>query len=270
MGKSQGKGLKDRIALVTGSSRGIGKAIAMALGQAGAKVAICARERKELEAARAGLRKLGIPCISILTDVEKPGSALSVIRKIRAEWGGLDILVNNVGGLIESGRFEELDDKAWSASFQLNLMPTVRFCRESLPLLKKSRHPRIINISSMVASQPGSFNPHYSTFKAAILNLTKHLSGAYAKDGILVNCISPGIIHTEGWELYIRAKAEAEGIPEAACAEAENKRAAENVPLKRLGKVGEVADLAAFLASDQASFITGGNHRVDGGRVLSI
>ncbi len=265
-----GKGLKGRTALVTGSSRGIGKAIAQALGQAGAKVAICARDRKELNLASADLRREKINCISILIDVEKPDSAKTVLRKIRKEWGGLDILVNNVGGLIQSGQFEELDDMAWMSSFQLNLMPTVRFCREALPLLKKSAHPRIINISSMVASQPGAYNPHYSTFKAAILNLTKHLSGAYAQDGILVNSISPGIIHTEGWEQYISTKAETDGIPLDRCAEIENKRASEKVPLKRLGKVREVADLAAFLASDQASFITGSNHRVDGGRVLSI
>jgi 3-oxoacyl-[acyl-carrier protein] reductase len=216
------------------------------------------------------LRREKIACISILADVGKPRSAKSVIGKIVEEWGGLDILVNNVGGLIETGQFEDLDDEAWSSSFQLNLMPTVKFSREALPHLKRSRHPRIINVSSMTATQPGSFNPHYSAFKAAILNLSRHLAGVYAKDGILVNSISPGIIHTEGWDQYIEDKAKAEGIPIDRCREAENKRAAENVPLKRLGKVREVADLVAFLASDQASFITGGNHRVDGGRVLSV
>lgn len=112
--------------------------------------------------------------------------------------------------------------------------------------------------------------PRYSTFKAAILNLTKHLSGAYAKHGILVNGISPGIIHTEGWELYISIKVKAEGIAVELCSETENKRASENVPLKRLGKVREVADLTSFLASDQGSFIAVSNHRVEGGRVLSI
>lgn len=268
MGK--GKDLKNRIALVTGSSRGIGKAIALALGHAGAKVAICARDRKELDLACADFRREKIPCISVLVDVEKTNSAKAVIRKIRHAWGGLDILVNNVGGMKQTGHFEDLDDAAWISSFQLNLMPTVRFCREALPLLKKSPHPRIINISSMVATQPGAFNPHYSTFKAALLNLSKHLSAVYAKDGILVNCISPGIIHTEGWDRYIADKADAEGISAERCGEIENKRAAENVPLKRLGKVREVAELAAFLASEKASFITGGNHRVDGGRVLSI
>ncbi|MDQ3000785.1 MAG: SDR family oxidoreductase [Fibrobacterota bacterium] len=264
------KNLENRIVLVTGSSRGIGKEIAVVLGQAGAKVAICARDRKELDIAIADLRREKITCLSVLTDVEKAGSAKAVVGKVREAWGGLDILVNNVGGLARTGHFEDLDDKAWSDSFNLNLMPMVRFCREALPLLKKSSHPRIINISSMVASQPGAFNPHYSTFKAAVLNLTKNLSGAYAKDGILVNSISPGIIQTEGWDQYIKEKAKKEGITAKHCREIENLRASEIVPLKRLGTVREVADLAAFLASDQASFITGSNHRVDGGRVLSI
>jgi 3-oxoacyl-[acyl-carrier protein] reductase len=263
-------GLKNRIILVTGSSRGIGKEIAITLGKAGAKVAICARDEQELKQASKEFKLHKAVCLPILIDLTKSNSAKYVMERIVRKWGGLDILVNNVGGLLKSGQFEELSDRDWISSFQLNLMPTVRFCREAIPFLKKSSNARILNISSMTASQPGSYNPHYSTLKAAVLNLTKHLAGVYAKDGILVNSISPGIIHTEGWENYIQTKAKSERISLDKCRDIENRRATESVPLKRLGTVKEVADLVAFLASDQATFITGTNHRIDGGRVLAV
>ena len=261
--------LEGRIALITGSSRGIGFEIARRFGLSGARVAICARNRGELQLARNRLRKMGIDCVAVVADLAKAGSERRTLRRVLQEWGGLDILVNNVGGIARTGRFEDLTDQAWVDSFQLNLMPTVRFCRAAIPHLLKSRHPRIINLSSMVAAQPGSFNPHYSACKAAILNLTKHLAGIYAKDHVLVNSISPGIIHTEGWDEYIKAKADAQGVSLARCRAVENRRAVKNVPLQRLGSPGEVAALAVFLASDHASFITGSNHRVDGGRVQS-
>ena len=259
--------LKDRIALVTGSSRGIGWEIARTLGLSGAKVAICARDRAELKLATAQLTAAGICSIAMVSDLTKAGTADRVVNRVIKEWGGLDLLINNVGGIPQTGRFEELADEAWVDAFQLNLMPTVRFCRIAIPHLQKSRFPRIINLSSMVAAQPGSYNPHYSAFKAAIVNLSKHLSGVYAKHGVRVNCISPGIIHTEGWDLYIAGKAAEQGIDLATCAAEENSRAVQNVPLKRLGLPQEVAGLVAFLASDHGAFITGSNYRVDGGRV---
>ena len=261
--------LDGRIALITGSSRGIGFEIAKTFGRCGAKVAICAHHRQELRTAEHQLQALGIACVAVVADLERAGSTPRILGRVLRRWGGLDILVNNVGGIAETGRFEDLSDAAWLASFRLNLLPTVRFCRAAIPHLLRSRCPRIINLSSMVAAQPGSFNPHYSAFKAAILNLTKHLAGAYAKHHLLVNCISPGIIHTAGWDGYIKNKAEEDGISLARSQAKENRRAIKNVPLKRLGTCQEVANLAAFLASDQASFITGANHRIDGGRVQS-
>ena len=259
--------LKDRIALVTGSSRGIGLEIARTLGLSGAKVAICARDRAELKVATTQLKAAGVCCIAGVANLAKEGSSERVVNRVLKEWGGLDILINNVGGIPQTGPFEALADEAWIDAFQLNLMPTVRFCRTAMPHLQKSRYPRIVNLSSMVAAQPGSYNPHYSAFKAAIVNLTKHLAGVYAKDGVLVNCISPGIIHTEGWDLYIAGKAAEQGMALAQCQAEENGRAVQNVPLKRLGLPQEVAGLVAFLASDHGAFITGSNYRVDGGRV---
>lgn len=259
-----------RRALVTGSSRGIGFEIAKTLGLAGAKVALCARNRNELRAALRRLEESNIECLGITVDLERAGSEKKTLRAVVESWDGLDILVNNVGGIAQTGNFDQLSDAAWNGCFLLNLMPTVRFCRAAIPHLQLSKHARIINISSMVATQPGRMNPHYSAFKAAVLNLTKHLSGAYAKDKILVNSISPGIIHTEGWDEYIRTKAAREGISLKKCRASENRRAIKNVPLHRLGHGSEVAALAAFLASDHSAFITGTNHRVDGGRVQSV
>jgi len=261
--------LKGKIALITGSSRGIGLEIAEAFGSAGAKVAICARQQREINAALGRLRKAKIECIGVAVDLEKAGSEKTTLKRVLKEWGAIDILVNNVGGITQTGRFEDLSDRDWLDSISLNLMPTVRFCRVAIPYLLQSTTPRIINIASMVAAQPGSYNPHYSASKAAIVNLTKHLSGIYGKQRLLVNCISPGIIHTEGWDEYIFEKAKDEKIPLSRCKRKENRRAVKFVPLGRLGHGKEVASLAAFLASDHAAFITGSNYRVDGGRVQS-
>ena len=259
--------LNGRVALVTGSSRGIGFEIARTLGLCGAQVAICSRNRPELIAAKAALIGLGIDCISIVADLQKAGSELRTIDRVLKEWGRLDILVNNVGGIPQTGKFEDLADSDWIDVFQLNLMTTVRFCRAAIPHLLKSEQPRIVNLSSMVAAQPGTFNPHYSAVKAGVINLTKHLAGVYAEQGVLVNCISPGMIHTEGWDQYIEGKATATGVPLAKCRAVENRRAVKNIPVKRMGLPTEVASLVAFLVSGHAAFITGTNHRVDGGRV---
>jgi len=197
--------LKGKIALITGSSRGIGLEIAEAFGSAGAKVAICARQQREINAALGRLRKAKIECIGVAVDLEKAGSEKTTLKRVLKEWGAIDILVNNVGGITQTGRFEDLSDRDWLDSISLNLMPTVRFCRVAIPYLLQSTTPRIINIASMVAAQPGSYNPHYSASKAAIVNLTKHLSGIYGKQRLwLIASPRASSIPKDGTNIFLR------------------------------------------------------------------
>jgi 3-oxoacyl-[acyl-carrier protein] reductase len=265
-----GKPLAGRHALVTGGSRGIGFACAQALGRAGASVAICARDQTSIDKAEKSLTEEGIECLAVSLDLAKSDAASAVITRIRESWGHLDILVNNLGGSPVVGPFMELDDDAWNQCLNLNIMSTVRFCREAFPLLKESPQPRVMNMGSMVAQQPGHFNPHYSAAKAALLNLSRHLASNWAEHGITVHCISPGIIHTEGWDAHVDEMACSSGVAREEIWRQEEDRAVRFVPLKRLGKPEEVGAVVAFLASDEAGFMTGSNIRIDGGRVLSI
>lgn len=262
--------LSGRIALITGSSKGIGLEIAIALGVAGAEVVICARHENELIQAQEKIKTLGITSSALSIDLTKEEAAKEMVNFVIQERGSLDILVNNVGGIPTTGRFEDLSDKDWYDCFTLNTMTTVRFCKEAVPFLRKSKYPRIINISSFVATQPGVYNPHYSACKASIVNLTKYLSNSLAKDGILVNCISPGIIHTVGWENYIQNKSIQENKSAQEIRTNEEIRVIEDVPLKRFGNTKEVASLVVFLASAASSFMIGDNIRVDGGKTRSI
>lgn len=262
--------LKGSVAIVTGSSRGIGFEIARQMGLAGARVAICARDPDELKTAAANLHKLDIETKTFSLDLVNKEAAGILVNDVIRTWGQLDILVNNVGGLPQTGNFLTLDDESWLESFNLNIMTMVRFSREAIPHLRKSKNPRILNVSSFVAKQPGKMNPHYSVVKAGVLNLTKHLAGFLANDQILVNSISPGIIHTEGWDDYIQTKSAEEKRELAEVEAAENKRATQSVPLGRLGRPEEVAALAVYLCSPQASFTTGADYMIDGGKRMTI
>ncbi|MCB1192970.1 MAG: SDR family oxidoreductase [Flavobacteriales bacterium] len=262
--------LKGRTAIITGGSSGIGFAIARILGFYGCNLSIVGREPKKLNLSKKKLKSLNIKIILNNCDLTLPESAPKVIESTIQEYKKIDILINNVGGLPSSGSFLDLTDEDWIQSFQLNLMSNIRITKAAIPYLQKSKAPRIINISSFVAKQPGNFNPHYSVFKAGILNLTKHLSNILAIDKILVNSISPGNIVTENWNDYITKKSEVERIARIQIEKQENKRVTEPTPLKRMGKPIEIASLVAFLSSDQAAFITGENFNIDGGRVKTI
>jgi len=262
--------LKNHVAIVTGSSKGIGFEIARQLGLAGAKVVLCARNEDELLIAKSQLEKQGIQVIAKPFDLTNKDSAADLIKIVIDKWGQIDILVNNVGGIKKTGDFFSLSDGDWLDAFDLNLLTMVRFSREAIPYLKNSKCGRIINLSSFVAKQPGKMNPHYSAMKAAILNLTKHLSNHLASTDVTVNAISPGNIATEGWAQHIAKKAKDEGCSIEEVSKGENGRASQSIPKGRLGTPCEVAALALFLCSPAASYITGVDYLADGGKRVSI
>ncbi len=255
------KELAGRTAIITGGSRGIGKAIATALAQNGAYVIICGRNQETLQKTALALR-----CGYRIADVTKPDQ----IEKMFSLLPKLDILVNNVGGVEKFGNFFDLTDGDWLDAFNLNLMSMVRFCRGAIPLLKKSLSPRVINISSLVARQPGRFNPHYGAAKASMLYLNKYLATELAKDGILVNAICPGTLKGGGWEKNVEDRAKRMNLTLGEAEEIMEGEERAKVPLRRMGTPEDIAELVAFLASDRANFITGMVFNVDGGVRRSV
>jgi 3-oxoacyl-[acyl-carrier protein] reductase len=259
-------GLKGRIAIVTGGSKGIGESIALTLADEGAKVIICARGKEALARVK---KKIGKNAFVVTADITDPKSIKNVIAKAR-ELGGLDILVNNAGGISRFGAFIDLNENDWRDAFELNVMGTINFIREALPLLKKSKAPRIINISSLSGIQPGLYNPHYTITKAAIVNLSKSLANQLVKEKILVNVVCVGPVHSDFWDRNVQAMSENNNVAfNKAWAQMEETEV-KKIPLGRIGEGDDISGLVAFLASDKASWITGACFNVDGGKLGSM
>ena len=262
--------LKNKTALVTGSSKGIGKAIALELAKEGADVIICARGEKELQAAREEMETYGNRVLAIAADVTREEDLHHLVEGSLKAFGKIDILVNNAGGIGRQGTFAALDTQDWRDLFELNLFSVVALTRLVLPGMQDKQWGRIINISSENGEQPYPDMPAYNVTKGALNNLTKTLSKAYGKDGILVNSVAPAFIKTPLVEGMLEGIASGkEGGKAAAEKEfAEEKRP--GIVRGRAGTAEEVAGLVAFLCSEKSSFMTGAVYRVDGGSVETI
>jgi len=207
----------------------------------------------------------GAEVISIAADATKADNIISMTNEVVQRFGTVHVLVNNAGGVGAFAPFEKLTDNDWLEVLNFNVLSAVRATRAVLPLMQKQKWGRIINISSESGTQPDAFMPHYNASKAALNNLTKSLSKAYAVDGILVNTVSPAFIMTPLVSGMLGKLAKEQGItPGQVTAQflAANRP---HIELKRPGESEEVASAVVFLASEQASFITGTNLRVDGG-----
>jgi NAD(P)-dependent dehydrogenase (short-subunit alcohol dehydrogenase family) len=263
-------GLRDKVAIVTGGSRGIGRAICEALAGEGCKLMVSARGQAGVDEAVAALRGAGAQVVGAAVDAADRAGLEAMVDRTVAEFGALHILVNNAGGQRERALFDNLTDEAYLSAFEDNVLSVVRTVRAALPHLRRHRSGRVINICSEVATQPERIFPHYNAAKAAQLNLTKSLSKEYARDGILVNAVSPGLIKTSGVEAGFADDAAANKIsPEQAEANFLRKFKP-GMALKRSGTAREVAAVVAFLASEGAAFVTGSNYRVDGGSVVTL
>jgi 3-oxoacyl-[acyl-carrier protein] reductase len=266
-------GLNGKVALVTGSSKGIGLAIAHALAREGCKVVLNGRHAPDLVSAAAELRGAGAASADVHTvasDVAAPGGAERTVAETVSHFGSIHILVNNAGGIGRFGAFAELADDEWLAVFQLNVMSAVRASRAALPHMQRQKWGRIINISSESGTQPDPFMPHYNASKSALNSLTKSLSKAYGRDGILVNTVSPAFIRTPLVEEMLANQAKSRGVSVDEAERAFVREFRPNIVFGRAGRPDETAGIVVFLASQQASFITGSNYRVDGGSVASL
>jgi 3-oxoacyl-[acyl-carrier protein] reductase len=267
-------GLTGKIALVTGGSKGIGAAIALELAREGADVAICARNAGELDAMAERLRALGRRVAAVPADLSSAAGVTAVVDGVLAQLGRVDILVNNVGGAPGPGGFMNLTDEHWQAAFDLNVMSAVRFSRALLPGMIERRWGRIINIASTSAREPDIVVVHYNSVKAGLLALSKTLSNAYAKDGVLVNCVSPGLTRTPAVEKSAVKRLSEQGEDTSVLssdeAVARYYLPRRPLPIGRIGNPEDLAGIVAFLASERASWITGAYINVDGGWVKSI
>ncbi|MFQ5509162.1 MAG: SDR family NAD(P)-dependent oxidoreductase [Leptospirillia bacterium] len=257
--------LSGKVVLVSGASEGIGRAIAEAFALEGAQVVLTARRANRLQVAVDGITQAGGAAMGFPADLTQPDEVTALMREVENLHGGLDVLVNNIGAVVEFSGFEELGDSAWQESYEVNVMSAVRLVRSALPLLRDSERRRILFIGSLGAKQPTGVWPHYNATKAAMVNLAKSLSMQLAGEGINVNSVSPGPIWTESWdrEATLLSGREEVSVEEAGRILVKSKAA--KVPLGRIGTPADVAGVCLFLASPHANWITGANVPVDGG-----
>ena len=251
------KDLDGKIALVTGGTKGIGKAIAERLVMAGATVVITARNEPN---------KINGQAHFIAADLTHAESTETLVAEIHRKFGKVDILVNNSGGLINpGGGYSTLTDELWDATFQFNLLSTVRLDRALLPLMLAQKSGVIIHISSLNGLLPlWEVTMPYSAAKAALNSYSKSLSSEVSGKGVRVLTVSPGPVRTEGMDTFLEGYAQSLNVPKEAIIKQMFDRLG-GVPMGRMAEPAEVAELVKFLVSEKAAYLSGANYLIDGG-----
>lgn len=258
--------LKERIAIVAASSRGLGKACALELAREGAQVVISARDRARLVAAADEIRDVtGVEVLPVETDLTNAAQIQHLVNVTLQHYDHIDILVTNNGGP-PAGFFDDFDDQAWLTAHQMILMSAVRLIRAVLPTMRAQQWGRIINITSVSVKQPIDNLLLSNVYRPGVIGLAKTLSAQVAADGITINNVAPGYTRTDRVLELAQARAAAQGqTVEKVLADT-----TVSYPMKRMGEPEELAALVAFLASERASYITGTTIQVDGGYVRGI
>lgn len=258
-------GLKGKVALVTGASRGIGKACALALSEEGCNLALCARGKEALDETAEEISAKGVEVLAVQADVAKAEDNRNFVSQAAGKFGRIDILVNNAG----TGRLSdpmELPEEEFRYNMDLMLFGPIQCSKEVVPHMRKQGWGRIINISSIFGKQPGGLLD-YDAIKAAVIMLTKDLGNHLAKDNILVNAVCPGPIRTPLWEGPGGLGDQLGQVLGMSGPEAIQWFAEQNIPVGHHGDPEDIANMVTFLASDRAKNITGQAINVDGGMV---
>jgi 3-oxoacyl-[acyl-carrier protein] reductase len=258
-------GLNDKVAIVGASSKGLGKASALALAREGARVTVCARTEADLERAAEQIRdQTRAEVLAVPADLSTVDGIQTVVAATVRRFGGVDILVANAGGP-PPGKFIDLSDQDWQQAFELVTLTFVRFVREVVPHMRAKRWGRIVAIQSTSVKEPVGYLDLSNGIRPGIAGLMKSIMPDLARDGITVNLVLPGSFLTARINPAL-----ADGgadIDETVAAELAPLAAA--IPVGRLGEPIELGDLVAFLASERASYITGAVYQVDGGKTSS-
>ncbi|MBW5396304.1 3-oxoacyl-[acyl-carrier-protein] reductase [Brachyspira pilosicoli] len=242
--------LKNKIALVTGGSRGIGKKIAEALANEGANVVVTATNiNKAQEVANELKSKYDVESLALVHDVKSSESCKEVVAKTIEKFGSIDVLVNNAG-ITRDMLVIQMDDNAWNDVIDTNLSGAFYTSREAAKSMLRARKGKIINISSVIGKMGNAGQVNYAAAKAGIIGITKSMAKEFAPRGICVNAIAPGFIQTDMTDVL---------------AEDAVKKIMDITPLKKLGNAEDVANIVVFLASDLSNYITGEVIAVDGG-----
>jgi len=262
--------LDDRVALVTGGSKGIGRGVAEALAREGCALSICARHEDELEEAASALRAYDVEVRPIVADLTEEEDIETLVDETIEAFGTVDILVNNAGTVGPPTSFQEGSTQDWRDLFELNVFAVVTLTRLVIPYMREQEWGRIINISSENGTQPYPDMMPYSATKGALNNFSKALSKEYADEGILVNTVSPAFIETPLVNDMMEQAAAERGISKEEMVDRFLQTRRPHIEVGRPGQIDEVGPLVAFLASEQASFINGADYRVDGGSVTAL
>ena len=254
-------GLKDKCALVTGGSLGIGKAAALELAAEGCRVAIAARGKDALAKTAAEIaRASGREVLAVQTDCTDRAQIRRMVDEVLAKFGGIDILVNSIGSA-KSGRFLELGEEAWRESLELKLFGIVHCCREVVPHMQRAGWGRIVNLIGHRGRQPEAQAMPAGVANAGLINFTKALGDELVRDGILVNGVSPCPMNTRRLDYMVKAKAAMANISE----EAAREEFLRDIPIGRFAEPHEIAPLIVFLASARNTYISGTTVSIDGG-----
>jgi 3-oxoacyl-[acyl-carrier protein] reductase len=254
-------GLKGKVALVTGASRGIGRAIAQSFAAEGCDLLITGRDQAALDEAAAGIRGKGRKAVTSALDLRQEGTEKALVETVRREFGHLDILVNNAGAT-KRGSFFELSDADWADGYALKFFAHMRLVRNAWPLLKESKGS-FVSIGGTSGRKPEAEFTIGSSVNAAVAAFTKCLADMGKEDGVQVNCVHPSLVETERQWKRIRAEVASTGETEDTVRE----RFVKKMGFIRYGKVEDVADLVTFLVSQRATWMHGATIDLDGGEL---
>ncbi|HEY6089919.1 MAG TPA: SDR family oxidoreductase [Gemmatimonadaceae bacterium] len=259
-------GLRGKVALVAASSKGLGRAVAEELALEGAHLVMCARGKEALGQTAESIRqRSAVKVVDVAADVSDPKDAARVVEAAFEEFGQVDILITNSGGP-PSGPFESLTSDMWDAATRLLLKSAVELTRAVLPGMKERRWGRILNVTSIAAKQPIEGLMLSNSLRAAVIGFARTLATEVAPFGVTVNNLLPGYTRTDRVEELARAAGSKPGTSNTDIVAKWEKE----IPMRRLGEPREFAALAAFLASERASYITGSSIAVDGGWIRSL